>query len=305
MTKGLMEEMRECLEKNENILARLRGMTGLAGNTPEAILVSYDLQAGSYTRNLGDDRFRAVKEAYSANLAKVIDALPHASLLEAGVGEATTLAALAPRLAVRPARTFGFDISWSRLAVATRHAASQGVAAQFFTGALERIPAPDDAFELVYTSHSIEPNTGREKEILRELMRVTRNHLVLVEPSYELGSEATRAHIQRHGYVTNLLGAARELGLNLLTHRLFEPNVNPNNQAALMVFEKTAARTPDPERQTACPACGQGLETIRGHCFCHKCHLLYPVIEGIPCLLAGNGILASGFPASLPPEPLA
>lgn len=298
MSKSIMREMRQCLENNENIMARLRAMSGLSGNTPEAILVSYDLQAGSYARMLEDERVRAIKEAFGANLAEVVESLPHASVLEAGVGEATTLGAMIPKLRTAPERIAGFDISWSRLSVAVRHAEAKGVAARFFTGALERIPVPDDAFELVYTVHAIEPNTGREKEILRELHRVARNHLVLVEPSYELGNAETRARIEQHGYITNLLGAARELGLNLLEHRLFEPNMNPRNQAALMVFEKSARRVPDPAGQLACPVCGTAVEEIKGHCFCGECHLLFPVIEGIPCLLEGNGILASRFPQS-------
>ncbi len=298
MGKEYMEDLSGRVARKENILEHLRCTRGSEGNTAEAILVSYDLQAGNYTRNiLANAEYRAVKDQYAANLAQVIDTLPHGSMLEAGVGEATTLAPLVPCLAQRPEKVFGFDISWSRLAVARRYAAGRGVSAQLFTGTLENIPAPDDAFELVYTTHSIEPNTGREKEILQELMRVTRNHLLLVEPSFELGGEETRKHIKRHGYVSNLLGASRELGFKLLDHRLFGPNVNPRNEAALMLFEKSAVRAPDPRPQMACPICRQGIEAMRGHYFCRRCHLVYPVLEGIPCLLPGNGILASGFPA--------
>jgi len=164
-----MRRMAELYRSGHNIMEFLRSSGGINGNSVDSILVSYDLQAGSYTKNVEQSEYGVFMEGFSAAVAKVFDGLPHGSLLEAGVGEATTLANVAARLAAASRRVYGFDISWSRLHYASCYAAKKDVPATFFVGNLLDIPVLDDAFSLVYTSDSIEPNTGKEEVILREL----------------------------------------------------------------------------------------------------------------------------------------
>lgn len=51
------------------------------------------------------------------------------------------------------------------------------------------MPLKDNSIDIVYTSHSIEPNGGREEEALEELYRVANKYLILLEPDYELANE--------------------------------------------------------------------------------------------------------------------
>ena len=117
--------------------------------------------------------------------------------------------------------------------MAREYAVALGVRANLFAGDLTEIPIQDSAVEVVYTSHSIEPNRGREKQILAELYRVTRRYLVLLEPSNELGTQETRRHIEEHKYCLDLGRHVRELGFDVIEHRLFEHVRNPVNQTAL------------------------------------------------------------------------
>lgn len=57
-----------------------------------------------------------------------------------------------------------------------------------FVADMFKMPIADDAVDVVYTVHSMEPNGGREEELLDELYRITGKYLILVEPDYERAS---------------------------------------------------------------------------------------------------------------------
>jgi uncharacterized protein YbaR (Trm112 family) len=292
-----MRELQELYERNVNVMGLFRERAGIKHNTSEAILTSYDLQSGSYVAALAKPEHQARVDGYSAAIARVLGGLEFDSLLEAGVGEATTLCHMLAKLPRVPARISGFDIAWSRSAVGRQFAqAFGGPQPELFTGDLFQIPAVDNAFGLVYTSHAIEPNFGREAEALTELYRVSARWLVLFEPSYELGGAETRKHIEEHGYCRNLAGVARELGFEVLEHRLLDFTHTAHNQTGVLVIRKPAPASPAVSAGFGCPTCHSPLSPIRGQFFCPECLRVFPVLEGIPCLLASNGILASKFP---------
>jgi len=288
-------ELRVLYEKKTNIMALLREKTGSTVNPPEAVLISYDLQSGSYTEAWKNPAHRAAREHYVAEIADVLAPLGAESLLEAGVGEATTLCSVVERLPRRPATIAGFDLAWSRIAWARRHAVERGQPGHLlFTGDLFAIPAGDAAFDVVYTAHTLEPNHGRERDALLELHRVARRWLVLFEPSYELGNEATRRRIEDHGYIRGLPALARELGWEIIEHRLLLHPIRENNQTAVLVIRKPATAPANPPC-LACPSCRTELLDHHGHHFCPECLSVFPVIDGISCLLPRNAILATKF----------
>lgn len=283
------QELQELYARKTNIMGLLRERTGSRQNSVEAILIAYDLQAGSYVQALQDPTHHAAFEAYTGEIAGVLRTLGGGPLLEAGVGEATTLCAVAAQLP--ECQAAGFDISWSRVAYGRRHAETLSVHAHLFTGDLFHIPVSDSAAGIVYTAHSIEPNHGREREALAELARVSRRWIALFEPSYELGNAETRARIEAHGYCRGLPEAAAALGLRVVRHELLQSPINPKNQTALLLLEKPDHTAPVAPSFFACPSCRTPLQSS----FCSACSLIYPVIGGIPCLLPGNGVLGSKY----------
>ena len=291
-----LKELKRLYAQQVNIMGLFRELSGTTQNTTDAILVSYDLQSGSYVNAFENPEQRAKHERYTAEIASILGPLGAASVLEAGVGEATTFCTALAKLPHPPETIAGFDISWSRISYARKFAERFGLQrAQFFTGDLFQIPVVDAAFDLVYTAHAIEPNHGREREVLAELYRVARRWVVLFEPSYELGAAATRQRIEEHGYCRGLPALARELGYEIVEHCLLKNVMRENNETAVLVIRKPAPEAPPPAQFLACPSCGRALEIVRGHNFCADCSLVFPVLDGLPCLLAGNGILASKF----------
>jgi len=286
-------DAREAYARGENVMARLREQAGIGFNSDDAVLVAYDLQSGSYRRGLEDPATAAVVERYADGIARELGALDFETLLDAGVGEATTLVPVLQRLASRRVRAAGFDVSWSRVAHARAHAGA--LAPELFVGDLFAMPIRDDAFDLVLTAHALEPNGGRERDGLAALARVARRWIVAFEPSYELGDQRTREHILAHGYVRNLRGAAEELGLTVIKHELLPERTPAHNQTAVLVLRKDPPSTPAEAAWQACPRCHGPLRLLKGSYFCAGEGLAYPIIDGLACLVARNAVVASAF----------
>jgi hypothetical protein len=286
---------REVYARGENVRALFRAEERSERNSEEAILVAYDLQRGSYRSSLADPEYRAAVERYARGMARELDALEFDSMLDAGTGEATTLMQTLAGLRRPPSRVVAFDSAWSRVAHARAHSrAFSTLAPTFFAGNLFEMPVAEGAFDLVFTSHALEPNSGRELEGLSSLARVARRWLVLFEPSYELGGEDTRRHMDAHGYVRGLCVAAEALGLKVVRHALLPETISPVNLTAVHVFEKPGPRSARAD-WLVCPRCRAGLREVKGHLFCAEEGLVFPVLDGIPCLEARNAVLASAF----------
>jgi SAM-dependent methyltransferase len=287
-------ELRRAYERGENVSARLRSELGTDRNTAEIIELSYDLQAGAYIAALADPRAREVNERYASELAALVRGLTTpGTLLEAGVGEGTTLEAVLRHLG-SPVDSFGFDISWSRTALAQDWLRRCGATdTTLFTGDLLRIPLASDSIDVVYTSHSIEPNGGREEPILAELLRIAREYVVLLEPSYDFADDAARARMDQHGYCRDLGEVARSMGLTVLTHEPFTVS-NPRNPTAVTVIARHDAG-PMPATPMVCPRFRTPLQRVGNALYSPESMYAYPIMGGIACLRVENGVFASRF----------
>lgn len=289
-------QLKDMYAQGVNISAYLRKETGENQNTEEIIEIAYDLQASSYIQAMNDASVAAHKRAYAEAIAQTILRLCQPkTVLEAGVGEATTLCGVLDYLG-KKVESYGFDLSWSRVAYAqswlSQHHHTDTV---LCTGNLFHLPYADNAIDVVYTSHSIEPNGGNEEAILRELYRVARKFLILLEPGYELAGDTAKERMDAHGYCKNLPGYAESLGYEVLEHKLFPLTINPLNPTALTIIRKNnAGDTPVPNI-LACPKFKTPLLEIGQMLFSPEALVVYPVIGGIPCLRIENGVFASKF----------
>ena len=216
------------------------------------------------------------------------------SILEAGVGEATTYAGVLQGLGeVIP--NYAFDLSWSRVAYARRWLENAGIMkATLTTGSLLQLPYADNSIDVVYTSHSIEPNGGYEEIILKELFRVAIRYVILLEPGYELATDEARERMDSHGYCRNLKGISESLGYDVIEHTLFPVTSNPLNPTSLTIIKKSDLIS-SVEYILACPKYKTPLEEIDGMMFSAEALVVYPIIGGIPCLRIENGVFASKY----------
>lgn len=291
--KKMLSRIKSLYLENANIIKYLKDLDRSNTNSIEDIMISYDFQAGTYYQEYKKDP--SLKDKYCSYLANVINDFGHyKTLLEVGVGEGTTLGPLLQCLNNKPDKAYGFDLSWSRIKYANKFLEELGIRnVELFTGNLFATPLKDNSIDIVYTSHSIEPNGGKEKEALIELYRITNKYLVMLEPSYEFASIQAKERMLSHGYVTKLFSTAVELGFNVIEHRLFEISSNPLNPTGLTIIKKEF--NSESLNPLCCPLTKTDLIHRNNAYFSEESLLAYPIIDGIPCLMAESAIVATKF----------
>ncbi|MCA9121953.1 MAG: class I SAM-dependent methyltransferase [Planctomycetaceae bacterium] len=290
------QQIMEAYRRGENISLLLREERDAGRNTEETVEIAYDLQTGSYVEALNDAHYRQHKVDYGNRLAAEIIALTRpTSLLEVGVGEGITLRHVIDAFP-QPIHTIhGFDISWSRIACCRDWFVRQGINDCFLSVAsVFQTPYADNSFDVVYTSHSIEPNGGNERAILAELFRITSRYLFLLEPGYELATDDIRARMRQHGYCTGIVEHAVSLGMEVVKHEAFPFVANPMNPTALTVLRKDA-EAEDATPQLACPKYRTPLVEYEDSLFSADSLRSYPKIQGIPCLRCQDAVIASAY----------
>lgn len=293
--------MRKAFSKGENAMEWCREYLRRVdiqheGNELLATLIAYDLQAGSYVlaARKHPENYQCWCRQLAALLGGVLDRGD--SVLEVGVGEATTLAGILAELAGEVGKAFGFDVSWSRVAEGERWLKESNCKAELFVADLLNIPLDDASIDVVYSSHSLEPNRGKEEQALRECLRVARKAVVLIEPIYELASQEAKARMRSHGYIEGLYETAQRLGADILDYRLLEYAPNPLNPSGVLCLRKTGV--PDGTKGAggsfwSCPITGSRLEPSSEVYFASDVGLAYPIIQGIPLLRSEHVIVAS------------
>ncbi len=262
-------------------------------NDISATLIAYDLQAGTYVDHA--NRNADSNNQWGRQLAELIAPFIQSgdSILEVGCGEATTLCGVLRNLSVKSLVSFGFDISWSRCHVGNQWLCQNGQPdTHLFVADLFSIPLADNSIDVVYTSHSIEPNGGRERDAIQEIMRIARKAVVLVEPIYELASAEAQKRMLSHGYVRNLKETAESLGGRVTDYRLLDHCANPLNPSGCVVIEKDPqTRSSSPVWQ--CPMTGAPMSEANDLYHVKECGVVYPILRQIPMLRPEHAIIAS------------
>jgi ubiquinone/menaquinone biosynthesis C-methylase UbiE len=294
---SLVEEAKTIYGRQGNVSEFLRNSFLLDRNTPEIIEISYDLQAGSYVEQALKKPTQ--KRNYCGELAGYLDKYlsNNDSLLEIGCGEATTTSGIFQSLINKPSQVLGFDISFSRVKFAIQfwmHTLNitHNLQPKFFVADLFSIPLANKSIDVVYTSHSIEPNGNREVEALKSIFRIAKKRVLLFEPYFEAASPEGQARMSSHGYIKEIPKAIQEAGGKLQDIQKIEYIGNPLNPTYLFDIEIDSDPLVNPSIW-ADPITLNPLYEQNDCFYSPKAGLAYPVIQGIPCLRPEQAIIAT------------
>jgi len=292
-TYSRFREIKAHYQNGGNILQWIRDNKNSHFHDEQDIRISYDLQSGNYIKKFLINR--EFKEQYGKKLASTIASLgKFNTILEAGTGEGIMLHLLRKYLGSPYPKLMGFDISWSRLKYARylfERFAQQDIS--LFSANLFNIPLEDNSVDIVFTSHAIEPNGGKEAEALKELYRVASKYLVLLEPSFDFANEEGKKRMLKHGFITGLHQAAVALGYKINTYQPFGLSVNDLNPTGLLIIEKPATSN-SPSTSYRCPITFEPLSmTNEPFLSSVDSGFAYPILQGIPCLCEDNAVLAT------------
>lgn len=305
--KELYDAYRQGLNINKYIQQKNNLSSDSKISSLDAISYSYDLQAGSYTRSFYKDYERSkrfveyiINHIEDLNLFKILNKKSNRlTICDFGTGEATNYSLLINSFQKKgfDVMPFGMDISLSRLSIAM-HLLSiecQNKNSSFFLGDLTSIPLADNSLDVSFTMHAIEPNGGKEETILNELIRVTRNFIVLAEPIYETATKEQATRMREFNYIKNLKTKLYENNLVEVIHdSLFPIELvsNPRNRTTLLIAKKKPTHYLDLNQSKNiynCPIEKINL-TKTNNFWISKLGSCYPEINSIPILLSSKAL---------------
>jgi hypothetical protein len=288
--------------KGSNVTEFLRKQKNSSFNTSEIIETAYDLQAGTYIDAVEKNPKQAT--LYTTELAEILNQYikPTDALLDIGTGELTTLSSIISKLKQKPYDIYAFDISWSRIYKGIRFAHNK-LGDDFhlltpFVGDIGSIPFLDKSVSITISSHALEPNGGKLKELMGEIFRVTVDKLILFEPCYEINSKEGKERMDKLGYIKELDKTAAELGGKIIEKVLIQNVSNPLNPTVCFVIELPS--TNNKRQYTAnnifsVPGTNMPLKKEDGFYYSVDTGFCFPVLKDIPILKSNSAILATSL----------
>lgn len=292
-------ELQKMYKQGRNVSKILRELKDSLHNDEEIIETTYDILTGQYIALMQEDIIFKLWNEFNDELGHYLKTLGEFnSVMEVGVGEATTLAGVLDCIGT-DLDIYASDISWSRVAYARSWLKHMGFVdiVNLHSATMFNIPLPSCSVDVVYTAHALEPNGGNEKPLLQELYRVAKKYVVLVEPAFDLAHAAARQRMVEHGYCVSLIEHVNLLNLKVVEHKLMEVQKNNMNPAAITIIEKDSNVLT--ELEYVCPKYKTSLWKIGEMYYSPEALSVYPIIDGIPCLKPSDAIIASKYPEVL------
>ena len=241
----------------------------------------YDMQAGSYTELAKQNK--CFINSFTDEIVDVLkDFVTEAdTLLDCGTGEGTTLDLIVKKLNL--VNVLAIDASWSRLSFAFENTGADKNMIKYAVADMAHLPLKSNSINVVLTVHALEPNGGRELQLLSELARVSSKFLVLVEPDYKSSSKNQKTRMQSLGYINSLEPYFKSAGLDCILKKKVLNNANTLNEASIFILRKLEKTQDYVFPHWVCPTNRDLLQNF-GSGLISKMGLFYPILGPIPFL---------------------
>jgi len=181
------------------------------------------------------------------------------SILEVGAGELTTLDNLLKKIKKKPKKVGAIDISFKRLLKGQNFFNKKNKKIDLLARAdASQLPFPDNSFDMVYTVHVVEQVPQLFMKILKELVRVSSNIIILIEPSYEFGSNSSKKNIFKKGYTRIKDSHFKRLDYKLIYRDILEFRYYINGTEIVVLKKNKNTKNKD-KTEFICPITHENL----------------------------------------------
>lgn len=122
----------------------------------------------------------------------------------------------------------------------------------------ENIPLSNNSVDLLFTIHCLEQVPHIAKYIIKEMIRVSKKYVVLIEPSYQYGSHVTRKRIFKKNYVKIDNDTFKDLDAKVV-YREKNKLSSYTSSSEIVILEKNKKKNYSNNFNFICPICKNSL----------------------------------------------
>ena len=229
---------------------------------------------------------------YSGYLLNIIKETKVKSFLEVGAGEFTLIYDLLKKIKNKKFNIMAaLDIAFKRLDKGNKFLKKRKINLDYLVkGDAANLPFADNSFDLIYTSHCLEQVPHLFDEIIKECVRVTKKYVVLIEPSYEFGSDITKDHIYKKGYPKISNKSFKQDNYKIILRKGL-PIKSLINGTEIIILKKKEKKKESLSNIYVCPSCKNYLKKDKNKLLCQKERIFYTIKSNIALLEKNDGKL--------------
>jgi SAM-dependent methyltransferase len=226
---------------------------------------------------------------YSDKRAKefndIISKFEFKNILEVGAGELSFLSGVVEKFGNK-VDYYALDLSLNRLYQGRKEFNKKfNIDVKLCKVNAIKLPYPNNYFDLVYSSHCLEHMPYDYQAAIKEMVRVAKNVVILIEPTYELGTFSQKLRMRAHDYVRGIPGFIKKLkNAKLINFKIIGTGSLFNRSAIHIIKVKKNKIKPLNKKdfQYVCPLCKKKLIQHKYYYKCKGCEKIYLVFDGIP-----------------------
>tara|TARA_Y100000768_G_scaffold370768_1_gene336842 strand:+ start:144 stop:1034 length:891 start_codon:yes stop_codon:yes gene_type:complete len=237
-----------------SIIARKK-INLIASRDVNNVKKKYDDIAGSYVDDIKRENKKCliqsgnnvlecygdIKEYYAYCISNIIQNFNSKRVLEVGAGELTQYYLIKKYLDKKKfglERSCALDLSLKRLEIGKKFLNSKNQNIEIFQGDAQKMPFKENEFDFLYTCHCLEQVPHLFEACLKEMLRVSKKYILLIEPSYELTNIVTRNYIYKKHYIKISDKILNKTLKNISYKRFKMPIFQYIDGAELVIIEK-------------------------------------------------------------------
>ena len=252
----------------------------------ESIKMSYDVQSGSYIKFFNSLSKKKIHKIYNPLVQVYFNEFKDCkTILDFGCGELTTSLFFFKKIKKKINHYFANDISLNRRIVGKNYIKKKLNNRDFkkfkiFCNSEINLPFKNNSIDLIVTIHSLEPNNKSAKHIIKELLRVSKKGLILMEPHYEISNLKQKKRMKKYNFVRGLPKLLNDKNYDLKIIKKKEHS-NNLNISSLFILKKKKIKSNSSNNYVE-PKTLNNIKKYYNFFYSNKSFRLFPVFNEIP-----------------------